>query len=401
MHPTNDIQVLEIGLMAAGPQASLILADYGANVIKIEHPERGDQMREAGEPGSGFFHGLNRDKRSVALNLQTDVGREAFLELVRESDVLIENLSPNAMNRMGLGYERLRQENNELIYAEINGFADGPYAERAGTDPIAEAMSGLMFVTGHPDSPPARAGASIVDMMCASNTVIAIFHALLKRQATGTGQHITIPLFETAVASMSNWIAYRQMFDREPQRLGASHELHVPYNAYATADDEFVFIGVTNDRHWKRLKELLELSVPLSDRNERLSNRERIDETVNEATSEWEQEELVAALTDADVPAGPVNNIQDVVDDSHLEEVGLFTEVDITKTEPDTHEERIRLPLFPIMDSDIEIQGGERPPPELGEHTAAVLDETDLSESVKELIIRHVKESVESSTEAE
>lgn len=327
--PLSDLKVLELGHVVAAPYASLMLSDLGAEVVKIEHPEHGDHMRVAGDTAKAIFASLNRDKLSVGLDLKSDDDKSVFLDLVKEVDVVVENFGPDAMAGLELGYDRLRAENESLIYVSIKGFdSGGPYADRSATDPIVQAMSGLMSVTGNEDTPPARAGTSVIDISSAQNAVVAILVALQRRRETGTGEEITIPLFRSGVALMCYWLAYHQQFGKNPQRMGASHSLYAPYDVYPTADDEYVFIAAASDNHWQTLSEELDLDLPYETRTERLEHRDEIDEAIAAISETYSRADLVQRLLAAGVPASPVNEVSDLIDDPHLAAVHALTSID-------------------------------------------------------------------------
>ncbi len=330
--PLSGLRVLELGHVVAAPYATLMLSDLGAEVVKVENPDHGDHMRVAGETASAIFAALNRDKLSVGLDLKSSADREAFLELVEKADVVVENFGPQTLERLDLSYERLQEANESLIYASIKGFGHaGDYADRSATDPIVQAMSGLMSVTGNANNPPARAGTSIVDITSAQNAVVAILLALQRRRETGEGTQVTVPLFRSGVALMGYWLAYQQLYEENPQRMGASHSLYAPYDVYPTADEEYVFIGATSDEHWKRLTEELDLSLPYTTREERLDNREAIDDAITVVTENHDRAVVVERLLDADVPVAPVNEVSDLVDDPHLDTVNAFTRIDTSE----------------------------------------------------------------------
>lgn len=361
--PLSDVRVLELGHIVAAPYATLILSDLGADVVKVEAPGNGDHMRVAGRTGQAIFHTLNRDKRSVTLDFRSEQGRTELKQLAAEADVIVENFSPGTMESFDLGYETLQASNPELIYANIKGFADGPYADRPATDPIAEAMGGLMHMTGHPDGKPARAGTSVADMAAASNAVIAIIAALRSRDRGGGGQYITVPIFEATVFLMGYWMAYLDLFDQEPQRRGASHSLYAPYNIYPTNDGDYVFIAGTNDTHWETIKRLFGLSLDYDDRETRLQNRADIDAAIEQETRQHERDDIVSMLLDNEVPCAPVNNIADVATDPHLHSAGALTQIDSITGEPRS----LSVPLFPVWSDAYSVQGTAAPP-QLGEH---------------------------------
>jgi crotonobetainyl-CoA:carnitine CoA-transferase CaiB-like acyl-CoA transferase len=367
--PLSNLKVLELGHVVAAPYASLMLADLGAEVVKIEHPEHGDHMRVAGDTARSIFASMNRDKSSVALDLTTDADKEALLRLVEKSDVLIENYSPGSLEKLDLGYDQLQNHNEALIYISIKGFSkEGPYAGRAATDPIVQAMSGLMSVTGHSDRPPSRAGTSAIDVSTAQNAVVATLIALQRRREAGTGEEITIPMFRTGVAMMSYWLAYRQQYQRNPQRLGASHSLYAPYDVYPTADEGHVFIGAASDRHWEAIKAELELSFDYPTREQRLENRATIDEAITNKTVKKPRAELVDRLLAAGIPAAPVNEVDDLIHDPHLEAVGALTHIDTEEANDVAVPGTIPWLQAPSDSTD---------PPDLGGDTQALLSDLD------------------------
>ena len=374
--PLEDCLVVEVGHVVAGPYAGLVLADLGARVVKVERPGRGDHMREAGRTGTAIFHALNRAKQSVELDLASDAGADAFRVLVAEADVVVENLGPGVMARLGLGSGSLREDNPDLVYASIKGFGEGPYADRPATDPIAEAMGGLMAVTGYADRPPVRAGTSVADIAAAMNAVVAVVAALRERDATGEGQHLHVPIFEATVSLMGYWLAYEQLFGEEPRRMGAAHSLYAPYDVYPTSDDAYVFVGATSDRHWTALKDVLGLEFGYDDHGARLAAREAIDEAIAARTAARTRAELVDALLAAGVPAAPVHAVGDVLADPHLDAVGALVDTDA----PDGDVTGIRVPRFPVWSDAYAVAGGDDPPA-LGEDTEAVLTALGLSEA--------------------
>lgn len=370
--PLSGLNVLELGHVVAAPYATLMLSDLGAEVVKVEHPEHGDHMRVAGDTARSIFASLNRDKLSVGLDLKSDDDRSALLHLVAEADVVVENFGPEAMAGLDLGYERLRAENEALIYVSIKGFdRGGPYADRSATDPIVQAMSGLMSVTGNENTPPARAGTSVIDICSAQNAVVAILVALQRRRETGVGEEITIPLFRSGVALMSYWLAYHQQFGKNPRRMGASHSLYAPYDVYPTADDEYVFIAAASDNHWETLSDELDLDLPYETRTERLEHRDEIDEAIAAVSETHSRAALVDRLLAAGVPASPVNEVSDLVDDPHLAAVNALTSIDTPEADDVAVPWTIPWRQAPAESAD---------PPELSGDTERVLDRLDISQ---------------------
>lgn len=367
--PLDGIRVLELGHVVAAPYASLMLSDLGADVVKVEHPDHGDQMRVAGDTAQSIFDALNRDKQSVALDLKDAVDREAFLDLVGETDLVIENFSPGVLERLNLNYDRLSGVNEELILVSIKGFGDdGPYADRVATDPIVQAMSGLMSVTGHRDRPPARAGTSVIDFAAAQNAVVATMIALWNREESDRGEHLTIPLFRTGVSLMSYWLVYQQQYQENPQRNGASHSLYAPYDVFPTADDEYIFIGATSDRHWDAIRKELGLNLDYDSRGERLANRSEISEAVKSVTAELPRSELVDRFLSASVPIAPVNELSDLVNDPHLIETRALTTINTTTADK---------VVVPTTIPWLQATASANDPPALGADTEAVLRNLD------------------------
>lgn len=370
--PLSDVTVLELGHIIAGPFCTMVLADLGAEVIKVEHPERGDAVRDSSPVGNSSFNYVNRNKLGVSLDLKSEEGRTVFHDLVREADVLVENFAAGTADRLGVGYDDLAGINDELVYCSIKGFNPGPYEKFPALDPVAEALSGVMSVTGHPGEPPVRSGTSLSDMVASLYAAVTILGAIRQRDATGEGQHVTVPLFESTVALMGYWLAYTQAYDDVPEPMGASHPGWAPYDVFRSADDEWVFVGPSSDRQWRRLCDALDLNLAEDDRfaklADRLDNREELDEIVAATCAEYDAAELVSRLQEANVPVAPVNDTADVCDDPHLRETEALGEIRATEGEGD----RIRTPRFPARATGFD-RVESTDPPALGEDTDAVL----------------------------
>jgi len=376
--PLAGLRVLELGHIVAGPTASLILADLGADVIKIEHPDGGDQARRMPGAGSGYYF-FNRNKRSVAIDLKSPRGKALMLTLARSCDVCLDNYAPGALERLGLGFGVLAAENPRLVYMAIKGFLPGPYEHRPSLDELAQMMGGLAFMTGPPGRP-MRAGASIIDIGAATYGVIGILAALYQRKETGHGQMLTSGLFETTVFWVGQWMA-RAAATGQPSRpmaeVGQSLRMGWGiFHLFATADDEQVFIGVTSNAHWERFCAALGLAHLFAD--ERLStNAKRV------AAQEWMlpllretvvrlgSAELQRTLERAGVPYAPLRRPDQLLDDPHLKESGQLLPV------PMADGVIGHLPKLPFT-SDAYDFTVRRPPPTLGEHTREVLAETGL-----------------------
>jgi crotonobetainyl-CoA:carnitine CoA-transferase CaiB-like acyl-CoA transferase len=370
--PLSDVTVLELGHIIAGPFCSMLLADLGAEVIKIESPGRGDAVRDSSPIGNSSFNYVNRNKLGVAIDLKADDGHAVFADLVAEADVLVENFAAGTADRLGVGYDDLSAINDELVYCSIKGFNPGPYERFPALDPVAEALSGVMSVTGHEGQPPVRAGTSLSDMVASLYGAMTILGALRQREATGAGQYLTVPLFESTVALMGYWLAYTQAYDDVPGPMGASHPGWAPYDVFQSADDEWVFIGPSSDRQWRRFCDALDLDVGDDERfaelASRLENREELHAIVEATCERYGTDEIVDRLQDAGVPVAPVNDVRDVAADPHLAATDALGEVEATSGDGG----RIRTPRFPVRSSAFD-RVESTDPPELGEDTAAVL----------------------------
>ncbi len=310
----------------AVPFCGMQLADLGAEVVKVENPNGGDLTRAAGP----FLHGesssfvrLNRNKRSLALDLKTPAGKALFRRLVGSADVLIENLRPGTMDDLGLGYEALAGESPQLIYLAATGFgSDGPYAQLAGLDIIAQAMSGLMSITGEPGAPPVKVGVPIADLTCALYATIAVLAALRARDRDGRGQFIDVSLLESAV-SLGVWEAGRYFATGEiPSPSGSAHQAIAPYQAVRAADGWFTF-GANSQAHWLRCcavfgLERLAADARFAANETRLANRNALIAQIEAVTRTQPAAHWTAALGAAGIPCGPILTFDRVFDDPHL-----------------------------------------------------------------------------------
>lgn len=370
--PLSGTTVLEFGHIVAGPFCTLLLADLGAEVIKVEHPAGGDAIRDSSPAGNSSFNYVNRDKMSVTIDLKSDAGAAIVRDLVADADVVVENYAPGTAERLGIGYEELRSINPALVYCSIKGFNDGPYREYPALDPVAEGLSGLMSVTGHPGQPPARCGTSIADMAASFYGAISVLGALYQCEHTSEGQKLTVPLFESTVSLMGYWLAYTQAYDEVPEPLGAGHPNWAPYDVYETGDEEWVFIGPSSERQFERLCTALDTDLHERERfatlDDRRANREQLDRELTSVCQEFIAEELIERLREASVPVAPVNDTRDVITDQHLLATDAFTTV-ATAEGRDTD---VRVPRFPVHATGFERINSENPP-KLGEDTVAIL----------------------------
>jgi crotonobetainyl-CoA:carnitine CoA-transferase CaiB-like acyl-CoA transferase len=332
--PLHGLRVLELGHIVAGPTASLILADLGADVIKIENPDGGDQARRMPGAGSGYYY-FNRNKRSVAIDLKAPLGKAVFLNLIRGADICLDNYAPGALQRLGLDYETLSAENPRLIHMAIKGFLPGPYEKRPSLDELAQMMGGLAYMTGPPGRP-LRAGSSIIDIGAATYGVIGILAALYQRAETGRGQHITSGLFETTVFWVGQWMA-RAVATGQPSRpmaeIGQSVRMGWGiFHLFETQDKEQVFIGVTSNAHWERFCAILNLAQLYADdrlgtNEKRVQAQEWMLPKVREAVAKITSADLQAKLDKASVPYAPLLRPDQLLDEHHLKTSGQLLTV--------------------------------------------------------------------------
>ncbi|MFC6939154.1 CaiB/BaiF CoA-transferase family protein [Salinirubellus sp. GCM10025818] len=380
--PLSDATVLELGHIVAGPFCSLLLADLGAEVYKIERPGQGDSLRGSSPNGSSTFNYVNRNKKSITVNLKDNDGRAVFNDLVREADIIVENYSPGTVDELGVGYEQVKEINDGIVYCSIKGFNSGPYDDRPALDPVAEALSGLMSTTGYPDHPPARCGTSIGDMVASFNGALAIVGAIRQRDRTGEGQHITSPMFEGTVGLMGGQIAFSETYgDPAPTYGGGGQSQWAPYDVFETEDGAWVFVGPSSEKHWNALCGALgRQDLASDDRFETLADRRANSEALGDILSselqEYTQVEIIELLAGADVPVAPVNNTAEVPDDPHLGATGALGEINTAEGKEDT----IRVPGTPVRSTGYESTNPEDPPG-LGEDTDAVLASIGYSET--------------------
>lgn len=385
--PLEGVRVLDVSQVMAGPFCSMLLGDMGADVIKIEPPPEGDQTRRAmgfklkGSDSLGFFN-LNRNKRSFALNLKNLPAREVFSRLVKTADILIENYRPGVTRRLGIDYATLRAINPRLIYASISGFGQtGPWSQRPGFDLIAQAMAGVMSITGHPDGPPTKAGVPVSDIGCALFALYGILSAFIARQKSGEGQYVDASLFEAAIA-FSIWdISEFWGTGRIPGPLGTANRFSAPYQAVRAKDGYFV-LGANSKRLWQTLCDVLERSDLLSDSRfgsiaDRLLNRVALIEQLEKSFAARPAADWVEILLAAGIPAGPILNFAQALASDHARAREAVMEIDHPV------EGRVKSIGFPVKLSRTQ-QVVRRPPPLLGEHNEEILDELGIDRGMRE-----------------
>jgi len=375
----DGIRVLELTNFMAGPFCGMLLGDLGADVIKVENPNGGDFTRHAApflEGESAGFLAVNRNKRSLAIDLKADRGREIFLELVRRSDVVIENLRPGTLDDLGIGYAVLSELNPRIILSSASGFGQtGPYKDRAALDLIVQGMSGLMSITGEAGRPPVKVGVPISDLSAAIFAAYAILAALRVRDREGVGQHIDVSLLESAIA-LEAWETSGYLATGEvPRPLGSAHRVNAPYQAIKTADG-YITIGATTPGNWHAFcatlgLEDLEKDPRFATVSERRRRYEELAALIEVVTVRRPSEHWYRALERAGVPCGVLYALDQVLADEHVQARGVVREVTHTKLGT------VRVTGSPIRFSRTPVRI-ERAGPLLGEHTREILGELDL-----------------------
>ncbi|MCJ8141988.1 CoA transferase [Ancylobacter sp. A5.8] len=381
--PLAGVRVLDVAQVMAGPFACMMLGDLGADVIKVEPPGTGDQTRGAmgfkmkGPDSMGFLN-MNRNKRSVTLNLKSEAGRELFYELVKSADILIENYRPGVMKKLKCDYDIVSKLNPRLVYASISGFGQsGPWASRPGFDLMAQAMSGVMSVTGHPGGPPVKAGVPVADIGCGLFATYAVLAAYIGAKNTGQGQYIDASLFEAALA-FSVWdISEYWGRGTYPIPLGTANRMSAPYQAVKSKDGYFV-MGATNQKLWLSLCETIGRPDLLDDARfdtnpHRLDNREALIEELEKTFATRTSEEWVEALLAVGIPAGTMYSYPEAFESEHGRHRNMRMEID------HPNEGKVSTIGFPVklMGTPQQVR---LPPPLLGEHTQAILTEIGLDE---------------------
>ena len=380
--PLAGIRALEFCHTIMGPTAGLILADLGADVIKIE-PAEGDSTRRLPGFAAGFFPAFNRNKRSLALDLKSDAGRSLLHRLAAPADVVLENYAPGTMDRLGCGYDDLTRINPRLIFCALKGFLSGPYEHRPALDEVVQFMSGLAYMTGPPGQP-LRAGSSVVDIMGGMFAVIAIQAALRERERTGRGQMVKSALFEATSFMMMQHMAAQALTGRAPPPMPAREGAWAVYEPFATSDGEQIFVGITSDRHWRRFCEHFDradlLANPTYKTNEdRVRERPVLLPIVAQIVAQHKRAELTEIFDRIAIPFSPVAKPGDLFDDPQLNAFGRMLEVDLPNGK------RAKIPRMPmeIGEHDLSLR---RQPPKIGEHSAEILTELGLASGEIEML---------------
>ena len=328
MGALSNIRVLDLTRVLAGPYCTMMLADMGAEVIKIEIPGKGDDTRSFGpykNKSSMYYANVNRNKKGVSLNMKAPEGKQLFLEMVKTADMVVENYRPGVMDKLGLGYDVLKEVNPKIIYGAVSGFGCyGPYSERPGYDIIAQAMGGLMSITGPRGGKPCRSGSAMGDVLGGMNLTIGLLAALNARSITGKGQRVDVALVDSVVSSLETGIQRYLVNHEIPERMGNEYAATYPYDSFKAKDKEFI-IGCGNQGLFEKLldlmgrKDLLEdpRFATLLERN-KPENRIALGEIINDWTKNYNADELVDKILGVGVPAAPIFDLRDVTTDEHL-----------------------------------------------------------------------------------
>lgn len=381
--PLENIKVIEFSHMVMGPSAGMILADLGAEVIKVE-PIGGDKTRKLKGSGAGYFVMYNRNKKSVCIDMKSAEGHKVISQMVEDADVVIENFRPGALEAIGYGYEQLSEINSQLIYMSARGFLKGPYQNRTALDEVAQMMGGLAYMTG-PKDRPLRAGASVIDVMGGMFGVIGILSALVQRNNTETGQHITSSLFESTVFLMGQHMAQHivtgQAAAPMPERISA----WAIYDVFEVKNNEKLFVAVVSDSQWVKFCQEFEFeefakNASLNTNTQRVMNRNAIMEVVSERFKKIELSELSEKLKTIGLPYAPINRPQDLAQDPHLLESGGLLNVGFGEGE------FANLPALPLEFTDQRF-GLRHNIASAGQHTKEVLGSLGYSEqNIDELL---------------
>ena len=387
--PLKGVRVIELARILAGPWAGQLLADLGADVIKVENPDGGDDTRKWGPPfvtgadgeslSAAYYHSCNRGKRSIGVDFSTPEGAEIVRRLAATADVLIENFKLGGLKKYGLDYESLKAINPRLVYCSITGYGqDGPYAPRAGYDFIIQGMAGMMSITGEPGREPQKAGVAISDIFTGLYSVIAIQAALRHAEATGEGQHIDMALFDTQISVLGNQNLNYLVSGTSPAQMGNAHMNIAPYEVLPVKDGHFI-LAVGNDGQFQKFCAVVGLddlpgNPDFATNPARVANRAALRAKMIERLATLERDPLLAALEKAGVPASPINTIGQMFADPQTIARGMRMDLD------DGHGNRLPSVRAPMVMSGTPLKY-ERPSPRLGEHTAEIMAELEKSGS--------------------
>jgi formyl-CoA transferase/CoA:oxalate CoA-transferase len=375
MKPLDELFVVDLSRVLSGPVCTMLMADMGAEVLKVEPPPLGDDSRQWGPPFIGgistYFLSVNRNKKSLGLNLKSDEGRAILWKLIERADVLIENFRPGVLAKLGFGYESVSKKNPRTVYCSISGFGqNGPYRDRPGYDVIAQGESGVMDLTGFPDGPPVKLGASLADIVTGLYAFQGILVALLARYRTGAGQRVDVSLLDSMVSTLTYQSQIYLATGRSPQRMGSRHPSIVPYEAFQ-AKDGFVNIASANQKQWINFCAVLGFPNLATDPHfatmeGRVAHYEELKPIMDAAIGALSRAEVIARMNEAGIPAGQINTVGEIMEDPQIRAREMIVEL----THPDYGP--LRVLGLPIKLSATP-GAAEQAPPRFGEHNGEVL----------------------------
>ncbi len=374
--PLEDLVVLDLSRVLAGPFSTMLLNDLGAEVIKVERPDTGDDSRSFGpfiNGRSAYFISLNRGKKSITLNLKDEEDKNTFYKLIEKVDIVVENFRPGTMEKLGIGYETLKEYNSELIYAAISGFGhSGPYSKKAAYDIIVQAAGGIMSITGEEDRPPVRVGASIGDITAALFATVGILSAVYEREKTGKGKKVDVSMFDSQIAILENAIARYMASGESPGPLGNRHPSITPFQAFKAKDD-WVIIAVGNDALWVKFCKAFDIEELIDDprfetNEKRTENHDELVDIINDLIKDLTAEEVINKLDENGVPVGPINKVEDLFNDPQVDSRNMLVNVFDDKAG------ELKVAGNPIKMSDTPDEEERKEAPKLGEHTEEIID---------------------------
>jgi crotonobetainyl-CoA:carnitine CoA-transferase CaiB-like acyl-CoA transferase len=396
--PLDNLFVVDLSRILSGPFCTMMLGDMGATVVKVEAPPRGDDTRLWGPPFvngiSTYFLSINRNKRSIGLNLKSPQGQEVLWKLIDRADVLVENFRPGVLEKLGFGYDAVSERNRRIVYASISGYGQtGPYRNRPGYDVVAQGESGVVDLTGEPDRQPVKVGASIADIVAGLYAYQGILLALLARHRIGTGQHVDIALLDGMISTLTYQAMSYLATGKSPRRLGTRHPSIVPYETFETKDG-FVNVGAANEKQWQNFCRALgfpdlAFDARFNTMAGRIKNYDELRAILGAEMKKYTRAEASELLSKYELPVGPINTVGEVLEDPHIHARDMVKEL--------THPEYgpLRYVGIPVKLSETpgDLQG---PPPRFGEHNRSVLEELGYDEkSIDELEMTSVIASAE------
>ncbi len=383
--PLEGLRVLEVGHAVMGPTAGLILADMGAEVIKIERTPKGDDTRYLKGFGCGFYPYFNRNKKSLCVNLKSDKGKEIVYTLSKNADIFLENLGPGTMDRLGLGYEALSALNPRLIYCSLKGFMPGPYEKRLALDEVVQMMGGLAYMTG-PSGRPLRAGASVTDIMGGTYGVVGILTALYERERTGRGQFVRSSLFESVAFMVGQHMTYAAVSGQPAPPMPERVSAWSIYELFETREGEKIFLGATSDQQFVRMCEVFGFDDFLNDprlasNNQRIDARDWLIPELKRRIAGLSMPEVVERAEKASLPFSPVAKPEDLFEDPQLNAGGSLVETQLPGGT------RTKLPRIPVRVGDYDFNLRNNPPG-VGEGGRQLLEEIGLSETEMDALVK-------------